>query len=103
MKQPVDETLGPASVKGDTDPGETPRYTLSEAAAILRMPRSTLRAWMTGSGYSQPLIRRPRSSEGLLSFHNVVEAHIVRSISNERGFSVLSAMSCTRWGPSDPC
>ena len=35
---------------GAKDPRELPNHSLSEAAAYLRVPRSTLRAWLLGQG-----------------------------------------------------
>jgi len=66
-----------------------PRYTVGQAAQYVGISPSTLRAWVQGrsyrirggeSRYSQPLIARPASDDPRLSFHNLVEAHVLRSL-----------------------
>jgi uncharacterized protein (DUF433 family) len=73
----------------DQDPRESPRYTVGQAAQYVRISPSTLRAWVQGrsypvsggeSRYSQPLIARPVPDDPRLSFHNLVEAHVLRSL-----------------------
>src|SRR5262249_9566358 len=66
------------------DPRELPAYSVSEAAHYLRMPRSTIRAWIRGQEYRthtglrwfQPIILLPDKHLTLLSFFNLVEAHV---------------------------
>jgi uncharacterized protein (DUF433 family) len=69
------------------DPREVPRYALSEIAMFLRLPENTLRSWVSGrtfpkvagEGFSAPLIE-PADGEGrVLSFYNLIEAHILKS------------------------
>jgi len=72
------------------DPRELPLYRLAEAAHYLRVPVSTLRGWISGFDYhvrsgtrrAAPLIRPPEgaSPDRLLSFLNLVEAHILASL-----------------------
>lgn len=53
------------------DPRDVPTYGIGEAANYLRLPPTTLRAWVTGSTGVIPLAStRPP----LLSFWNLVEA-----------------------------
>ncbi len=74
--------------KKRTDPRELPSYTISEAAHYLRIPRSTLRAWVMGQAYRSPagprqfpaVITRPDKRWPLLSFVNLVEAHVLDGI-----------------------
>ena len=71
------------------DPREMPAYAIDEAALYLQIPRATLRSWVLGRKYRVksgermflPLIR-PASVDGLclLSFYNLVEAHVLDSI-----------------------
>jgi uncharacterized protein (DUF433 family) len=77
--------------KGDVR--EFPRYSISEAAFYLRMPATTLHAWTQGQNYLtrtgvhrtfMPLIVLADQKHKLLSFYNLVEAHILRS-TTERG------------------
>jgi uncharacterized protein (DUF433 family) len=70
------------------DPREKPRYTLSEAAAYLRISPTTLRSWVVGrpyptsggSRYFEPLIASPVADDRRLSFSNLVEAHVLRAL-----------------------
>lgn len=69
-------------------PTERPRYTLGQAARYLRISATTLRSWVIGrsyqagggSRYFQPLIARPVGRDAKLSFNNLVEAHVLRSL-----------------------
>jgi uncharacterized protein (DUF433 family) len=75
---------------------ETPTYAFSEAAYFLQIPVSTLRSWVfgqkyrtqEGTGFFQPLIDiQIREKEPkLLSFINLVEAHVLDSM--RRSFRV---------------
>ena len=65
-----------------------PTYSIAEASRYLHIPAPTLRTWVTGRSYptktgvkqSTPLILRPDSNYGQLSFTNLVEAHMLRVI-----------------------
>ncbi len=80
------------------DPRETPAYTLLEAARYLRLPTATLRSWVVGRPYPrasgvahfQPLIRPPSRQPPNLSFLNLIEAHVLRSLRTEHGVSLKS-------------
>jgi uncharacterized protein (DUF433 family) len=72
---------------------EFPRYSVSEAAFYVRIPATTLHAWAQGQDYVmrdgkhrtfKPLIRLADTKNGLLSFYNLVEAHVLRS-TTEKG------------------
>lgn len=70
------------------DPREVPIYTVSEAAHYLRMPIPTLRSWVAGRKYPvksgahffRPVILIPPGQKVLLSFVNLVEAHVLDAI-----------------------
>lgn len=70
------------------DPREIPAYMLSEAARYTGVPFNTLRSWVSGRSYStdrgtkysEPLIIRPDGVENLLSFTNLIEAHVLNAI-----------------------
>ena len=72
------------SQSGANDIRDTPVYTISAVARHLGLPSGTLRHWVVGRSYSrrrrsafiEPLIHAPASS-GLISFNNVVEAHLL--------------------------
>lgn len=75
------------------DVREHPRYGIEEAAAYLRIPHTTLLAWTRGQNYVtrdgrhkvfQPVIELADSKHKLLSFYNLVEAHVLRA-TTERG------------------
>jgi uncharacterized protein (DUF433 family) len=73
-------------IYGGTDPRELPTYPLVEAAGYLRMPVATLRTWVAGRQYPTrggprdfvPLITLPHPRTLVLSYINLVEAHVLR-------------------------
>lgn len=78
------------SLRND-DPRLLPSYGITEAAQYLRISASTLRSWtmgrkyQTGSGgnYFKPIIIIPDRDNCLLSFINLVEAHVLVAIRKE--------------------
>jgi uncharacterized protein (DUF433 family) len=78
------------SIYGGRDPRDLPIYTLDEAAFILGLSRSTLKAWTFGSQWQEatgrartyvPLIIPPERADRLmLSFTNLIEAHVLYAI-----------------------
>ena len=70
------------------DPREIPAYMLQEAARYTGVPLNTLKSWVAGRTYSTgngarrsaPLIIRPPGRESLLSFTNLIEAHVLNAI-----------------------
>ncbi len=75
----------PTKTLGFVDPWETPTYGIPEAAHYLRMPPATLRSWVLGRDYPteggkkwfKPLIEIADSTNRLLSFVNLAEAHVL--------------------------
>ena len=75
---------------------DVPAYTLSEAARYARLPVATLRSWVLGRQYPTaegkaefpPLIRLASRKPPWLSFSNLIEAHVLRSLRAEHGVSV---------------
>ena len=71
-------------------------YPLTEAARYLRLPPATLRAWTLGRpypttqgpGHFRPIVRPASSRPPLLSFWNLIEAHVLRALRTDHGFSV---------------
>ena len=65
-----------------------PAYTLAEAARYIKLPPATLRSWVVGRPYPkaggvkhfQPLIRPAAGTPPVLSFYNLIEAHVLRSL-----------------------
>jgi uncharacterized protein (DUF433 family) len=76
-------------------------YTLAEGARYLRLPAATLRSWVLGrqyptadgSGQFPPLIRPASRRPPLLSFANLIEAHVLRSLRTEHGVPVKALRS----------
>lgn len=78
------------------DSREQPAYPLSEAARYLKLPAATLRSWTLGRPYPtaqgrgvfRPIIRPAQTQPPMLSFWNLVEAHVLRALRSEHGVSV---------------
>src|SRR5262245_38330064 len=78
------------------DRRDRPAYPLSEAARYLRLPVATLRAWTLGRRYTtrqgkshfRPLIHASSRRPPMLSFSNLIEAHVLRALRTEHGVSV---------------
>jgi uncharacterized protein (DUF433 family) len=70
-----------------------PAYTLTEAARYLKVAPATLRSWVIGRPYctgkgpahSKPLIRPASNPPPMLSFWNLIEAHVLRSLRTDHG------------------
>jgi uncharacterized protein (DUF433 family) len=82
------------------DAREQPAYGLAEAARYLKLPVATLRSWVAGRAYPKakgavgqfrPLIHPPRRQPPVLTFWNLIEAHVLRSLRTDHGVS-LKAM-----------
>ena len=73
---------------GGRDPRELPVYGIPEAAHYLHIPVATLRTWVRGRHYptlqgrkfSEPVIDLADADNYLLSFVNLVEAHVLGAI-----------------------
>lgn len=78
----------PQDIDERAHPRDLPLYTVADAAHYLHMPPSTLRSWVMGRSYRtdgaevffEPVIKPPRSGDPLLSFTNLVEAHVLVAI-----------------------
>src|SRR2546426_12555661 len=78
------------------DPRESPVYSISEAAHYLRVPQATLRSWVVGRYYPtvhgkkffKPIIDLADKVHHLLSFMDLVEAHVLDAIRREHGVSL---------------
>lgn len=81
--------MSTAQVNAD-DHRDTPLYTFSASARHLGVPARTLRHWVVGRSFrrrsraapSRPLIRAPART-GLISFNNLVEAHVLRAFRSQ--------------------
>jgi uncharacterized protein (DUF433 family) len=73
------------------DVREVPSYGITETAHYLRIPRTTIRDWVTGRYYrgiggqrfSKPIIPLADPEAKLLSFMNLVEVHVLDAIRRE--------------------
>lgn len=83
-------------IYGGRDPREVPAYTVGSAAYLLNISPSTLSKWVVGrrSRASNPqalpvpsIIERPDGT-ALLSFTNLIEAHVLASIRRRHGISL---------------
>src|SRR5258707_14423108 len=89
------------------DPREIPTYGIAESAHWLQIPQPTLRSWIKGRYYPtsagrarfEPVILLPDRNLPLLSFINLVEAHILDAIRYRHNIplkNVRSAVSYLR-------
>ena len=70
------------------DPRELPAYSIAEAARYLQIPQATLRSWVIGRHYKaggekrlfRSLIVPADATQRLLSFFNLVEAHVLNAL-----------------------
>lgn len=92
----LDVNRSPGEVTIGNDFRDRPAYTVSEAARYVKVPSATLRSWVagrryptaTGSGLFRRLIRPPSDQPLHLSFNNLIEAHVLRSLRTEHGVSI---------------
>ena len=71
-------------------------YGLAEAARYLKLPAPTLRSWVAGRAYPKakgvghfrPLIHPPQKQPPVMSFWNLIEAHVLRSLRTDHGVSL---------------
>ena len=87
--------------KGAAFDRDVAAYTLAEAARYVRLPAATLRSWVLGRQYPTadgradfpPLIRPASRRPPWLSFSNLIEAHVLRSLRTEHGVPVKALRS----------
>lgn len=80
---------------------DTPNYSVAEVAGFLYIPVATLRSWVAGRNYPtaagtkrfRPVIRTASGQPVLLSFRNVVEAHVLSAIRREHGVELREVRS----------
>jgi len=73
------------------DPRDIPNHAVAEAAHLLRLPPSTVRAWTRGRWcrtrserrFFEPVIDLPDRERSQLSFTNLVELHVLSAIRRE--------------------
>jgi uncharacterized protein (DUF433 family) len=75
------------------DPHSEAAYSITEAARYLRLSPATLRSWVLGRAYPTaqgvgqfaPVLKLARRKPPTLSFSNLIEAHVLRSLRTEHG------------------
>jgi uncharacterized protein (DUF433 family) len=84
------------SLSREKTDADAPAYVIADAAHYLRLPIATLRSWVVGRQYPtaegggrfHALIRPASERPTLLSFSNLIEAHVLRSLRAEHYVSV---------------
>ncbi|MEX2534468.1 MAG: DUF433 domain-containing protein [Trueperaceae bacterium] len=98
------------TVKAETsDIRELPTYTIGEASRYARIPAATLRTWVLGRTYatlngtelSPPIIQPADPVEKLLSFHNLIEAHVLRSLRTKHGVSLTAVRNALSYAEEE--
>ena len=93
------------NIYGGRDPRELPAYGIPEAAHYLRLPVATLRTWVRGRYYptqrglrrSEPIIALADTERSLLSFVNLIEAHVLAAIRRHHRVSFPKVRSALRY------
>jgi uncharacterized protein (DUF433 family) len=78
------------------DPIQAPAYTFADAAHLVRIPRSTVRAWCRGQGLPsdggkrtfEPVIVSDDPTGSHVSFRNLVEIHVLVAIRRQYRISL---------------
>ncbi len=91
--------------KDHVAPADQAAYTLAEAARYLKLPQATLRSWSVGRAYPttsgagrfQPLIHPAQRKPPVLSFSNLIEAHVLRALRTEHGVPVKALRQALRY------
>ncbi len=86
----------PQDIYSGRDPREIPIYSVAQAAKYIRMPGATLRTWVygrhyerkNGKAYFMPPIQLSDPGSKSLSFWNLIEAHVLKSLRVEHGVSM---------------
>jgi hypothetical protein len=86
-------------------PEDVPAYSLREAAELVGVAPSTLRSWvrgrtfpkLRGQGRSPAVIRPPSAASALLSFTNVVEAHVLSGLRRKHELKLDAIRTAVRY------
>ena len=89
--------------------GDLPAYPLSEAALYVRVAPATLRSWVVGRDYPtrqgrrsfRPLIQPADRRSRLLSFNNLVEAHVLRALRTTHGTPIRAIRKALDFAQSE--
>ncbi len=88
---------------------DSPIYKFLEAARYLKIASATLRSWIKGRnyprgkglGYFKPLIKLPGQERHLLSFNNLIEAYVLRSLRQDHGVSIKAVRTALNYAQSE--
>jgi uncharacterized protein (DUF433 family) len=82
-------------IYGGRSPLELPAYSIKDAARYLQLPKTTVRQWALGRTYpvkggkerrtAKPVIIAADPANGLLSFINLVEIHVLSAVRRQHG------------------
>ncbi len=83
-------------IYGGKDPRDVAAYGIAEAAKYLKIPPTTLRPWVAGrqyprqkdTGFFPRLIVTPEDHPPRLSFHNLIEAYVLRALRTAHEVSI---------------
>lgn len=84
----TEETIKKIDIYSSQDPRDIPTYTVGTAARYLKIPSATIRSWTKGRKYPvsdgnkqfNPLIEVKQKDPLRLTFTNLIEIHVLRSI-----------------------
>jgi len=91
------------------DTRDVPAYPVAEAARYLHLPVATLRTWVTGgsttsregTARSSRVIRPASGDPIMLSFWNLVEAHVLRALRTDHGVSLPAVRKAVRYAEQE--
>jgi uncharacterized protein (DUF433 family) len=84
-------------------------YSIAEGARFLKVPAATLRTWTLGRAYPvsagegqfQPLIRPASARPPILSFWNLIEAHVLRALRTDQGVALREVRQAIRYAEKE--
>jgi uncharacterized protein (DUF433 family) len=93
------------TIEPGRDPRELPAYGLFEAVRYLRIAPATLRSWVlgryyptgAGSQFFKPIIHLPEPAWPVLSFVNLVEAHVLEAIRRDHDIALSKVRVAVRF------
>lgn len=86
-----------------------PIYKFLEASRYLKIAQATLRSWVIGRSYPKgksfayfkPLIKSSDKQQQLLSFNNLIEAYVLRSLRQEHGVSIKAVRAALNYAQAE--
>lgn len=89
--------------------GERAAYPYAEVSTYVKVAPATLRSWVAGRNYPttsgarrfSPLISAADPKKKLLSFNNLVEAHVLRALRSTHGTSISAIRTALRYAEAE--